>query len=81
MDELQTKFIDTTGVEMAFHTKKGVFQAMQGIDLAASEREFITLIDHSGCSKSTLLNLVARLLKPTTGLLICAGREIDAPSL
>jgi nitrate/nitrite transport system ATP-binding protein len=53
MDDLQSKFIDITGVEMAFHTKKGVFQALQGIDLAVRKGEFITLIGHSGCGKST----------------------------
>ena len=41
--------------------------------------EFVTLIGHSGCGKSTLLNLVAGLLPPTTGVLLCAGREIAGP--
>jgi len=80
MDDLQTRFIDITGVEMAFHTKKGVFQALQGIDLAVRKGEFITLIGHSGCGKSTLLNLIAGLLKPTAGVLLCANREIAGPS-
>lgn len=75
-----SKFIDISGVEMAFHTKKGVFQALQGIDLAVRKGEFITLIGHSGCGKSTLLNLIAGLLKPTEGVLLCANREIDGPS-
>ena len=80
MEDLQTRFIDITGVEMAFHTKKGVFQALQGIDLAVRKGEFITLIGHSGCGKSTLLNLIAGLLKPTAGVLLCANREIAGPS-
>ncbi|WP_420105908.1 ATP-binding cassette domain-containing protein, partial [Herbaspirillum huttiense] len=80
MDDVQSKFIDITGVEMAFHTKKGVFQALQGIDLAVRKGEFITLIGHSGCGKSTLLNLVAGLLKPSAGVLLCANREIAGPS-
>ena len=39
----------------------------------------MTLIGHSGCGKSTLLNLIAGLTAPTTGALICAGREIAGP--
>jgi nitrate/nitrite transport system ATP-binding protein len=74
------KFIDISGVEMAFHTKKGVFQALRGIDLSVRKGEFITLIGHSGCGKSTLLNLIAGLLKPSAGLLLCANREIAGPS-
>jgi len=80
MEDLNPKFIDITGVEMAFHTKKGTFQALQGIDLQVRKGEFITLIGHSGCGKSTLLNLIAGLLKPSAGVLLCANREIGGPS-
>jgi nitrate/nitrite transport system ATP-binding protein len=78
MDE--PKFIDIEGVEMVFHTKKGVFHALRDIDLTVRKGEFITLIGHSGCGKSTLLNLIAGLLKPTDGVLLCANREIAGPS-
>lgn len=74
------KFIDVEGVEMVFHTKKGVFHALREIDLTVRKGEFITLIGHSGCGKSTLLNLIAGLLKPTDGVLLCANREIAGPS-
>jgi len=80
MDDLNPKFIDISGVEMAFRTKKGVFQALRGIDLAVRKGEFVSLIGHSGCGKSTLLNLVAGLLQPTAGVLLCANREIAGPS-
>ena len=80
MDELHSRFIDIAGVEMAFHTKKGVFQALQGIDLTVRKGEFITLIGHSGCGKSTLLNLIAGLLEPTAGTLLCANRYIAGPA-
>ncbi len=80
MNASTPKFIDIAGVEMAFHTKQGVFQALHGIDLAVRKGEFVTLIGHSGCGKSTLLNLIAGLLKPTAGVLLCANREIAGPS-
>lgn len=80
MDDLNPKFIDISGVGMAFRTKKGVFQALRGIDLAVRKGEFVSLIGHSGCGKSTLLNLVAGLLQPTAGVLLCANREIAGPS-
>ncbi|HEX9301481.1 MAG TPA: ABC transporter ATP-binding protein [Casimicrobiaceae bacterium] len=64
---------------MTFRTKKGPFVALRDIDLSVQRGEFITLIGHSGCGKTTLLNLVAGLLKPTSGLLLCAGREIAGP--
>jgi nitrate/nitrite transport system ATP-binding protein len=64
---------------MAFDTKKGRFVALRDIDLTIAEGEFVTLIGHSGCGKSTLLNLIAGLTLPTSGVLICDGREIAGP--
>ncbi|WP_317201550.1 ABC transporter ATP-binding protein [Janthinobacterium sp.] len=74
------KFIDIQHADMAFATKKGVFQALSDISLTVSKGEFITLIGHSGCGKSTLLNLIAGLTTATAGTLICGGREIAGPS-
>ena len=39
----------------------------------------VVLVGESGIGKSTLLNLVAGLLRPTAGVLLCAGREIAGP--
>lgn len=64
---------------MTFDTKKGKFVALRDIDLSIAEGEFVTLIGHSGCGKSTLLNLIAGLTLPTSGNLICDGREIAGP--
>jgi nitrate/nitrite transport system ATP-binding protein len=64
---------------MVFESRKGRFHALRDIDLKVDKGEFVTLIGHSGCGKSTLLNLIAGLLLPTSGVLICDGREIAAP--
>ena len=73
------QFIQIEGVEHSFRTAKGLFTALQGIDLNIAKGEFQALIGHSGCGKSTLLNLIAGLTTPTAGALICAGREIKGP--
>jgi nitrate/nitrite transport system ATP-binding protein len=72
-------FIKVEDAEMVFETRKGSFHALREIDLAVAKGEFVTLIGHSGCGKSTLLNLIAGLTKPTSGVLLCDGREIAAP--
>ncbi|MES2502141.1 MAG: ABC transporter ATP-binding protein [Pseudomonadota bacterium] len=64
---------------MQFTTKKGTFEALKNINLSITQGEFVSIIGHSGCGKSTVLNLIAGLLQPTTGNLFCAGREIAAP--
>jgi len=73
------KFVQIEKVGQTFDTKKGKFVALRDIDLSLKKGEFVALIGHSGCGKSTLLNLIAGLTKPTTGALICDGREIAGP--
>ncbi|MDQ0141015.1 ABC transporter ATP-binding protein [Cupriavidus necator] len=73
------KFVSIENVGQTFKTRKGPFVALRDIHLQIAAGEFITLIGHSGCGKSTLLNLLAGLATPTTGALICAGREIAGP--
>jgi len=76
---IQEKYVQLENVNMTFVTRKGTFEALRGIDLNIREGEFISIIGHSGCGKSTVLNLIAGLLEPTSGLLFCAGREISGP--
>src|SRR5689334_19401903 len=72
-------FVKIEKVGMTFDTKKGKFVALRDIDLAIRQGEFVSLIGHSGCGKSTLLNLIAGLTLPSTGVLLCANREISGP--
>ncbi len=76
---LQDRYVLLENVNMTFTTKKGAFQALKDINLKIQEGEFVSIIGHSGCGKSTVLNLIAGLLEPTTGHLFCAGREIAKP--
>src|SRR5512133_96159 len=72
-------YIEISGVAQTFKTKKGLFCALEDINLTVAKGEFVALIGHSGCGKSTLLNLIAGLTTPTQGSLICANREIAGP--
>jgi len=73
------RYVSIENAGMTFDTKKGKFVALRDINLNIRQGEFVSLIGHSGCGKSTLLNLIAGLTLPTTGALICAGREIPGP--
>ena len=73
------KYVLVENVYMSFETRQGPLVVLQDINLSINRGEFITLIGHSGCGKSTLLNLLAGLLLPTSGAMICAGREIAGP--
>ena len=73
------RYVQLENVGMRFSTKKGVFEALKDINLNIKQGEFVSIIGHSGCGKSTVLNLIAGLLEPTSGHLFCAGREIHKP--
>lgn len=76
---LQDRYVQLEHVNMTFVTKKGTFEALKNINLNIKEGEFVSIIGHSGCGKSTVLNLIAGLLEPASGHLFCAGREIAKP--
>lgn len=71
--------LELTGVEMAFETPKGPFVALENINLKIHKGEFVSLIGHSGCGKSTVLNIVAGLLQATRGGCVLDGHEVNSP--
>ena len=71
--------LDLTQLGMRFPTPQGEFIALKDVNLEIKKGEFISLIGHSGCGKSTVLNLVAGLLLPTDGGVIVDGREVSGP--
>ena len=79
MNAVADRYVYLEDVNMTFTTKKGTFEALKNINLSIKEGEFVSIIGHSGCGKSTVLNLIAGLLQATSGNLFCAGREISKP--
>ena len=73
------KFVRLEKVGMTFNTKRGEYVAVKDVNLTVDEGTFVSIIGHSGCGKSTVLNLVAGLLRATSGVLLCGGREITGP--
>ncbi len=71
--------LELTKVGIEFPTPKGPFCALQNVDLKIKKGEFVSLIGHSGCGKSTVLNIVAGLYKASTGGVVLNGREVNEP--
>ncbi|MCR9626649.1 ABC transporter ATP-binding protein [Vibrio antiquarius] len=76
---MEKALLDLTRLGMRFPTTDGEFIALKNVDLQINKGEFVSLIGHSGCGKSTVLNLVAGLHMPTDGGVIVDGREVAGP--
>lgn len=71
--------LELSKVGIEFPTPKGPFCALRDVDLKIKKGEFVSLIGHSGCGKSTVLNIVAGLYQATTGGVVLNGREVNEP--
>lgn len=57
----------------------GPVVVVNDFSLAIQKGEFVCLIGHSGCGKSTVLSMLAGLNPVTSGGIVLAGRELDGP--
>jgi nitrate/nitrite transport system ATP-binding protein len=73
------KYLEISNVAKAFPGDKGLHVVVEGFNLGMARGEFVSLIGHSGCGKSTVLSMVAGLTSITAGGMILAGREITEP--
>jgi nitrate/nitrite transport system ATP-binding protein len=62
-----------------YPTSKGPAIIVKDFNLRIKKGEFVTLIGHSGCGKSTVLSMLAGLNDITDGGIILAGRELNGP--
>ncbi len=60
-----------------YETPKGPAVIVRDFDLSIKKGEFVSLIGHSGCGKSTVLSMVAGLSEVTSGGVIIGGKEIN----
>ncbi|WP_077343218.1 ABC transporter ATP-binding protein [Pseudocolwellia agarivorans] len=74
-----TTLLNISKIDMVFPTPKGDFTALQNVDLQIKKGEFISLIGHSGCGKSTVLNVVAGLYQATKGGVLLNNKEVREP--
>jgi len=72
-------FLELSCVSIEFPTKKGSFKALDNVNLRIAKGEFVSIIGHSGCGKSTVLNIVSGLYRATTGGVILGGKEVTDP--
>jgi nitrate/nitrite transport system ATP-binding protein len=71
--------LECIDISKVYPTAKGPFVVLEDFKLKVSEGEFISIIGHSGCGKSTILSMIAGLNSITGGTISLAGQAIMGP--
>jgi nitrate/nitrite transport system ATP-binding protein len=78
-----TQFLEVQGLRKSYPSPDGTESStvFEHANFSIEKGEFVCVIGHSGCGKSTILNILAGLDEATDGLVLMNGRQITGPSL
>jgi nitrate ABC transporter ATP-binding subunit len=71
--------LELTGLCKVFPTPGGPFVAVKDVNAQIGGREFVAILGHSGCGKSTVLSILAGLDRATFGGVVIDGKEVTEP--
>ena len=73
--------LEITSLTKVFDTPSGPMTVVKNFDTRIRAGEFVALLGHSGCGKSTVLSIIAGLQQATFGGVVLDGREVAEPGL
>jgi len=71
------RYVEFSQVSKIYPTRKGPVKVVDGFDLKIRKGEFVSIIGHSGCGKSTVLSMMAGLNDISEGVVVLDGREVN----
>ena len=71
------RLIELAGVEKVYRMGKVDYRALRGVDLAIAGGEMVAVVGSSGSGKTTILNLITGIDRPTAGTVTVDGRRLD----
>jgi len=74
---ITNRYLEFFKLKKIYPTPKGPLTVVEDVNLLMNRGEFISLIGHSGCGKSTVLTMAAGLNEISDGGIVLDGREID----
>jgi nitrate/nitrite transport system ATP-binding protein len=80
---MEQHFLKVDGLARVFPASRGgkPLTVFENVNFTIERGEFVCIIGHSGCGKSTILNVLAGLDEASAGVVIMDGREVAGPSL
>lgn len=74
---IEDRFLDFSQLHKIYPTPKGPLTVVEDFNLKLNKGEFISLIGHSGCGKSTVLTMAAGLNEISKGAIKLDGRHVE----
>jgi putative ABC transport system ATP-binding protein len=74
------RLIELRGVTKSYEVGESTVVALDSVELAVEEGEFVVVLGPSGCGKTTLLNMIGALDTPTSGRVFVGGRDVTGAS-
>ncbi|TCI85027.1 ABC transporter ATP-binding protein [Tenacibaculum sp. M341] len=71
--------LDLKNLKKVYPTPKGDYVVLEDLNLQIMKEEFVTIIGHSGCGKTTMLSMIAGLNEITGGHISVLGKPIKGP--
>src|SRR5690242_21116498 len=70
--------IEAKGLARTFRSRRGVVEAVRGVDFSVRAGEIVGFLGPNGAGKTTTLRMLTTLLQPTAGTATVAGRDLIA---
>ncbi|MEO8426242.1 MAG: ATP-binding cassette domain-containing protein, partial [Verrucomicrobiota bacterium] len=72
-------FLELKNVGKGYGPQNNRTEVLRGITLQIEKGEFVAIVGYSGAGKTTLISMIAGLIKPDTGTITLNGLEITEP--
>ena len=77
--DYNSSMLEINNLTKIYPTPKGDYVVLENLNLKVEKEEFVSIIGHSGCGKTTLLSMIAGLNPVSGGQIILNGTPIDGP--
>lgn len=75
---IEARYVEFSQISKVYPSPRGPVAIVEGFDLKIAKGEFVSLIGHSGCGKSTVLSMAAGLNDISSGGIVLDGREVTS---
>ena len=72
-------YLSLQNIDMSFSRGAITSHVLDNISLNVEKGEYVSIIGHSGCGKSTVLNIVSGLIRPSSGVVLLEDKEVNSP--